>query len=87
MSLKLIISNPDQRDFSLRISETIENLGESIRLSGTSFILDTDLDSAQVLTKLLRVTQLEDHVYVMELTRDWSGYGEVRVNDFLEGHL
>lgn len=87
MSLKLIISDPDRSDFSTRISDAIQNLGDSVQLSDGSYVLDTELDTSQVLTKLLRIIDLEDHVYVMELSRDWSGYGEVRVNSFLEGHL
>lgn len=87
MSLKLIISDPENVEYGSRISDTIQNLGESVRLSDGSFVLDTPLDTSQVLTKLLRVISLEDQVYVMELSRDWSGYGEVRVNDFLEDRL
>lgn len=65
-----------------RLTSAIEKLGDSMCLSDSTYLLDTPLSPNQVLTKLLKVVNLEDYVYVMEVSPFWSAYGEAGVDRF-----
>ena len=87
MASKLITCDLYNQAFSKRIYDTLNKIGDTAKLSDGSFVVDTPLSTKEVLTKLLKVIDLEDRIYVLELSHAWSGYGEIKVNAFLEGHL
>lgn len=87
MSLKLItydLHRPGQKG---RLDAALALIGEVVHMSEASLVVDTPLSSNQVLTRLLKVIDLEDHVYVLELSSPWAAYGTEKVNDFLAGRL
>lgn len=87
MALKLITCDLHGQSPYTRVLDTVRSFGDTVKLSDDSFVVDTKLTTDQVLAKLLKVIDLEDHVYVLELSRAWAGYGEIKVNNFLAGHL
>lgn len=87
MSLKLVVVDSSQQS---RVSgkglEALDALGPWAQLTDSAFVIHTSLSTAQVLTRLLGDGNLDDNLYVLELTTTWSGYGMAQVNDFLQQH-
>ena len=83
MALKLVTYELSDARFSQRIMDSVKKMGRWVRLSEGALVVDTDLPTDKVFTRLLTQLDKEDHVYVLELSRRWSGYGEMDVNAFL----
>lgn len=87
MALKLVTFQLAAPERCSRFSQQIRKLGHATRLTDTSYVLDSTLDTAGVLKKLMIAADLDDDVYVLELSSSWSGYGTESANQFLEAHL
>ena len=85
MPLKLVTFDLAEPDAPAQLPQLIRSLGETTRLSATTFVVDTPLSTDQVLAKLMKAVGLDDDVYVLTLSPWWSGYGEMAVTQFLKG--
>jgi len=57
------------------------------RLSESSYALNTTQSPSDVYNKLRPYMDANDHIYVINLKRPYSGYGPKEVNDWLEKNL
>lgn len=87
MPLKLVAHELNAPGGSARIAAVLRQTGEVVSLTSSTFVVDTPLSTAELLKKLMKVVELEDDVYVLELSSFWSGYGTVTVNQFLTRHM
>src|SRR5690606_32251096 len=87
MPLKLVAHELSAPGRSSQIAAVLGQIGEVVRLTSSTFVVDTPLGTAEMLKKLMKVVDLEDDVYVLELSSFWSGYGTVTVNQFLTRHM
>lgn len=83
MALKLVTYELSDTSFGQRIVDSVRKMGRWVRLSEGALVVDTELPTDKVFTRLLTQLDKEDRIYVLELSRHWSGYGEMDVNAFL----
>lgn len=57
------------------------------RLSESSYAVDTTETTAQVLSRLRKFLDNDDNLYVITLTRPWSGWGPKEVLEWLTQRL
>ena len=57
------------------------------RLSESSYAIDTPERPSQVLARFRKHLDNDDNLYVITLTRPWSGWGPKSMNDWLRQRL
>jgi hypothetical protein len=76
---------PDKTDYAgfYKVRDSSDN----VRLSESSYALNTDDSPATVYGKLKPYTDSNDYVYIINLEKPYSGFGPKNVNDWLEKNL
>jgi CRISPR/Cas system-associated endoribonuclease Cas2 len=69
------------------IVEKIKAIGSWARLSESSYAVGTSLSPTQVHDRLKPLLDSDDHIYILTLSRPWTGYGPKDVNAWLEANL
>ena len=87
MPLKLVTYELSIPGRSQQIARVLREIGEVVNLTASTFVVDTPLGTAEMLKKLMKVVDLDDDIYVLELSSFWSGYGPVTASQFLKSHL
>lgn len=65
----------------------IRDAYDHVKLSESSYALNTTETPTEVYNKLKPVIDTNDHVYIISLKRPYMGYGPKATNDWLEKNL
>lgn len=69
------------------IVQAIKDLGNWARLSESSYAVSTNLSPTQVHTAVKPHLDDNDNIYIITLTRPYTGFGPKDLNDWLEKNL
>jgi len=69
------------------ILKDIKDFGSWARLSESSYSISTSLTAHQVYEKLKSHIDSNDQIYIIPLSKPWSGFGPKEVNEWLDNNL
>lgn len=78
------LNNESQRP---PIVKAISEIGACVRLSESSYAINTDLSPQQIYDSLNSMIDQDDQLYVIRLGNLYAGFGPEKVNQFLSSHL
>lgn len=70
-----------------KVLEYIKGFAAWARLSESCYAIKTDLSPGDVCGAIRKLMDNNDHVYIITLSRPYSGFGPKEVNEWLESNL